>query len=137
MQAAMRSKDLAKLGDSITNLLYSLAESLHSGRFSGKKVSGKTLASALRLANLRQLASPRLDAHGLGDSVEAAIAYAWICGMFNISEAAALLAQEFQIAIKEGGGTRQAQVRAEATAFAALLRNLWEKEQTGNRISMQ
>lgn len=128
----MRSKDLAKLGDPLTNLLHSLAQSLSTGRFSGKKVSGKTLATALRLSDLRRLAPPRLDAHGLGDSVEAVIAYAWICGMLNISEAAALLAQEFQRAIKKTEETRQARTRAVATAFAALLRNLWEKEQAGN-----
>jgi hypothetical protein len=131
IKAAMRSKDLAKLGDPLTNLLHSLAQSLTTNRFSGKKVSGKTLATALRLADLRQLAPPRLDAHGLGDCVEAVIAYAWICGTLNIAEASKLLAQEFQLAISKTEKTRQSKSKAEATAFAALLRNIWEKEQKG------
>lgn len=137
IQTAMRNKELAKLGDPLTNLLHSLAQSLVTDRFGGNKVSGKTLATALRLADLRRLAPPRLDAHGLADSVEAIIAYAWICGMLNIPEAATMLSKEFQRAIKNTERTRQAQTKAVATAFAVLLRNLWEKEQAGNSQGSQ
>jgi hypothetical protein len=129
VQVAMRSKDLAKLGDSLVNLLDSLAQSMVANRFEGAKVSGKTLASALRCANLRQLAPARLDAHGLGDSVEALIAYAWIRGAFTIPEAAALLARELQRASAEPVDAKRPRAQPSVTAFAALLQHIWVTHQ--------
>lgn len=128
VESAVRRKDLARLGDSLTNLLYSLAESLVTNRFSGGKVSGKTLAAALRLSNLRHLAPTRLDAHGLGDSVEALIAYNWIRGNLHISKAATLLAREIKHAT-ENTALGQIQVKPVVAAFAALIRNMYLKEQ--------
>ncbi|MFX1474539.1 MAG: ribonuclease III family protein [Promethearchaeota archaeon] len=132
----MRRKDLAKLGDSLTNLLYSLAESLVTNRFSGGKVSGKTLAAALRLSNLRHLAPSRLDAHGLGDSVEALIAYNWIRGKLNILEAATLLAREIEQAA-ENMEIGQIQIKPVVAAFAALLRDMHLKEQAASTRESQ
>jgi hypothetical protein len=129
VQAAMRSKDLAKLGDSLVNLLHSLAQSMVANHFEGAKVSGKTLASALRSANLRHLAPPRLDAHGLGDSVEALIAYAWIRGAFTIPEAARLLARELQRAGSESVGAKRSMAQPSVLAFAALLQHVWANTQ--------
>ena len=125
MEAAMRSKDLAKLGDSLVNLLHSLAESMAAKRFAGAKVSGKILASALRSANLRQLAPSRLDAHGLGDSAEALIAYGWIRGAFSIPEAAKLLARELLRASEQPVEPKSSRMQPAATAFAALLQLIW------------
>jgi hypothetical protein len=129
VESAVRRKDLARLGDSLTNLLYSLAESLVKSRFEGGKVSGKTLAAALRLSNLRHLAPSRLDAHGLGDSVEALIAYKWIKGNLNIPEAAAFLAREIKYAT-ENKALGQAKVQPIVAAFAALIRDICQKEHT-------
>ncbi len=128
VESAVRRKDLARLGDPLTNLLYSLAESLVENRFGGGKVSGKTLAAALRLSNLRHLAPSRLDAHGLGDCVEALVAYTWIRGTLNIPEAVALLAREIMQATESevlGSG----QTQPIAKAFAALIRDICLKEQ--------
>jgi hypothetical protein len=135
VQAAMRSKELAKLGDSLVNLLHSLAQSMVLNRFEGAKVSGKTLASALRTANLRQLAPPRLDAHGLGDSVEALVAYAWIRGAFGIPEAATLLAQELQRAASAPLQGKSSRVEPEVAAFAALLRHIAASNLSGEMQS--
>jgi hypothetical protein len=129
VQAAMRSKDLAKLGDSLVNLLYSLAQSMAANRFEGTKVSGKTLASALRNANLRHLAPSRLDAHGLGDSVEALIAYAWIRGTFTIPEAATLLARELQRAAAKPIDAKPLREQPAVSAFAALLQHIFANDQ--------
>ncbi len=123
----MRRKDLARLGDSLANLLYSLAESLVHERFGGGKISGKTLAAALRLANLRHLAPSRLDAHGLGDSVEALIAYKWIRGKLDIQESVALLAREIKHAT-ENREPGQTQGQPVVKAFAVLIRNICEDE---------
>ncbi len=130
MQAAMRSKDLAKLGDSLVNLLHSLAQSMVANRFEGAKVSGKTLASALRIANLRQFAPSRLDSHGLGDSVEALIAFAWIRGAFSIPEGATLLAQELRRARAEPIEAKYPRAQPAIAAFAALLQHICAKDST-------
>lgn len=129
IQAAMRNKDLARLGDPLTNLLFSLTQSLATDSFQGKKISGKTLALALRLAELRHLAPSRLDAHGLGDSVEAMIAYAWIRGLFTIPVAVTLLNEHLEKEGKETRTSKAAKSRSIAQSFAALIRFIWEKEQ--------
>lgn len=126
-EEAVRSKDLAKLGDPLTNLLHSLARSLAAGRFEGAKVSGKALASALHLADMRQIAPTRMDAHGLGDCVEALIAYSWLQGRLHIPEAAALLARELQRA-SSGDSRSMRSSQTAAQAFAALLRHIWREE---------
>jgi hypothetical protein len=134
IQNAMRHKELAKLGDPLTNLLFSLAYSLHSNQFIGEKVSGKILAAALRYANLRHLAPSRLDAHGLGDCVEAMIAYAWLQGFFTISDAATLLREQI---LRLDPGTRQTKAeRLEiiAKTFSIFLHSIWEKEQADTSV---
>ncbi len=136
VESAVRRKDLARLGDSLANLLYSLAESLVNERFGGGKVSGKTLAAALRLSNLRHLAPSRLDAHGLGDSVEALIAYKWIRGSLDIPEAVTLLAREIKHAT-ENRELGQTQVQPVVTAFAALIRNICQDEQSASTRKSQ
>ena len=136
-QAAMRNKELAKLGDPLTNLLYSLAQSLLSRRFKGSKVSGKVLAGALRLADLRQLAPSRLDAHGLGDCVEAVLAYTWIRGTLEISEAVTLLTQELEKETLAKPKPLKTRSHPIATAFATLLRHLWRKEKSSSNTQSQ
>ncbi len=130
IQAAMRHKELAKFGDPLTNWLFSLAYSHFSNRFHGEKVSGKILAAALRLADLRRLAPSRLDAHGLGDCVEAMIAYGWSRGFFTVSDAAKLLEEQFR---KEGLEIVQTKALREdiiAQAISVLLKHIWQYEQT-------
>ena len=130
----MRHKELAKLGDPLTNLLFSLAISIQTRRFEGQKVSGKILAAALRLAELRHLAPSRLDAHGLGDCVEAMIAYGWLRGFFTIPEAAQILQEQF---LRAGVGTKQSKAeRTESIAmgFSALIQHIWEQEQFSSAV---
>lgn len=134
IEAAMRHKELAKLGDPLTNLIFSLALSIQMRQFEGKKVSGRILAAAIRGADLRHLAPSRLDAHDLGDCVEAMIAYGWIRGFFTIPEAANKLYEQF---LRTGVGTKQSKAeRLEAIAmgFSALLQLIWEKENAANAV---
>ena len=130
VERAMRHKELAKLGDPLTNLLFSLALSIQTRCFAGEKVSGKVLATALRLANLRHLAPSRLDTHGLGDCVEAMIAYGWLRGFFTISEAANTLQEQF---LRTGVGTKQSKaerIESIAMGFSVLLHHIWDQEQS-------
>lgn len=126
---AMRNKGLAKLGDPLTNLVYSLAQSRISGNFFGKKVSGKILAMALRLADLRKIAPARLDAHDLADCVEAAIAYGWIRGYFSIQKAIVILVQASEKANKDITNGKMSLTNPIAYAFAELLKHIWIKDQ--------
>ena len=137
LQAAMRHKGLARLGDLLTNLLFSLAYSLHSTSFAGEKVAGKTLAAALRSADLRELAPSRLDAHGLGDCVEAMIAYAWIRGFFIIPEAAQAIREYFIQVGLEPGLRKAERMERISRGFALFLRYIWEKEQTHKALESQ
>jgi hypothetical protein len=137
IQIAMRRKDLAKLGDPLTNLLFSLAYSLHSKNFGGEKVSGKTLAAALRFAELRQLAPSRLDAHGLGDCVEAMIAYGWLQGFFTISDAVKVLQEQFLLFDTSTDQSRRKRSENIARSFSVLLQRIYEQEQLADTTKSQ
>ncbi len=134
IESAIRHKELAKLGDPLTNLLFSLALTIQIKRFEGEKVSGKILAAALRLADLRHLAPSRLDAHGLGDCVEAMIAYGWLRDFFTIPEAAKTLQEQF---LRTGVGTKQSKaerIESIAMGFSVLLQQIWAHEQSLNSV---
>ena len=75
-------KGLAKIGDGIVNLSYSIAKSIYLTKNSsnkilrtGLKVSKRILSNALKNAEMKSFARSRADAHDLADTVEAIIAY--------------------------------------------------------------
>lgn len=78
-------KGLAKIGDGIVNLIYSVAKSIYLTKTNpnskiirtGKKVSKNILETALKNANMKKYAKVRADAHDLADTVEALVAYVW------------------------------------------------------------
>lgn len=90
-EEAVLNKNLAKLGDALVNLIYSLSRSMVRGRPDGAKAPNKVLSNSLREAGLRCLAPSRVDSHRLGDIAEAAIALAWLKGKIEIKEAAEIL----------------------------------------------
>ncbi len=75
-------KGLAKIGDGVVNLSYSVAKSMYLTRNNknnkiirtGKKVSKIILAEALKDANMKSFSRNRANAHDLADTVEAIIA---------------------------------------------------------------
>ena len=79
-------KGLAKIGDGIVNLSYSMAKSIFLTKNgsnnkvirTGMKVSKTILSQALKNANLRNFAKNRADAHDIADTAEALVAYVWI-----------------------------------------------------------
>ncbi|MFO8019144.1 MAG: ribonuclease III family protein [Promethearchaeia archaeon] len=87
-------KGLAKIGDSIVNLTYSMAKSLYlsentpnkNPHRTGKKVSKRILAEALKNADLKHFAKNRADAHDLADTAESLIAYTWISQNLTIKQ---------------------------------------------------
>jgi len=87
-------KGLAKIGDGIVNLTYSIAKSIFLTKNNsnekiirtGVKVSKKILANALKNANMKNFAKSRADAHDLADSAEALIGYVWLSNFMTLHE---------------------------------------------------
>ena len=87
-------KGLAKIGDGIVNLAYSVAKSIVLTRNNtknkisrtGLKVSKKILANSLKNANMKDFAKSRADAHDLANTVEALVAYVWLNNQISLKE---------------------------------------------------
>jgi len=86
-------RGLAKIGDGIVNLTYSIAKSIYLTKKNpnkvfrtGLKVSKKILSNALKNANMKSFARSRADAHDLADTVEAIIAYIWLNNQMTLHE---------------------------------------------------
>jgi hypothetical protein len=90
-----KDKGLARLGDSITNLVFSIAVSLVLKRPEGGRASDKVLSQALTEAGLRRIAPKRAGSDQLGDIAESLIALAWLNHTIEIEDAASLVASEF------------------------------------------
>jgi len=90
-----KDKGLARLGDSLTNLVFSIAMSLVLKRPEGGRASDKVLSQALAEAGLRHLAPKRAGSDQLGDIAESLIAFAWLNHMIEIEDAASMVASEF------------------------------------------
>lgn len=113
LREVMVDHGLAALGDAYVNFLYSLYLSRRNGRPLGSKVSGSTLAKALKRAGLRGFLPSRTDRHKQADAAEALIAYAWIMGVTSTEEAISTLESEETL----------------EEAFAALLKMIQERVQ--------
>ncbi len=93
-------KGLAKIGDGIVNLAYSVAKSIFLTKNNlnekiirtGKKVSKTILETALKNANMKNFAKARADAHDLADTVEALVAYVWFSNKMTLKELVNFLA---------------------------------------------
>jgi hypothetical protein len=86
LEIAAKNKGMAKLGDEIVNMVYSLAESLFLKKPTGEKVNATVLSESMRRSELRPLARSRANAHSIADSAEAIIAYAFLQKKASISE---------------------------------------------------
>lgn len=87
-------KGLAKIGDGIVNLAYSVAKSIYLTNNNqndkiirtGKKVGKIILGSALKNADMKRFAKTRANAHDLADTVEAILAYMWLSNKMTLSD---------------------------------------------------
>ncbi len=93
-------KGLAKIGDGIVNLAYSVAKSIFLTKNNlnekiirtGKKVSKTILETALKNAHMKNFAKTRADAHDLADTVEALVAYVWFSNKMTLKDLVDFLA---------------------------------------------
>lgn len=112
-------KGLAKIGDNLVNLCYSLAQFLSYSKIGGKKVPNKALAHALRRSVLRRFAGRRRDAHGLADAVEAIIGYCWLKGLISLEGIVHVLTASLRGCLHENKTDEDT-----STAFMKLLDDL-------------
>lgn len=98
-------KGLAKIGDGIINLTYSVAKSKYLTHFKsipespireGKKVDKHILSNALKNADMRQYAKTRPDSHDLANTYEGLIAYVWLSGEITIKQIISILASQLE-----------------------------------------
>ncbi len=118
-------KGLAKIGDGIVNLTYSMAKSIvltqsnlnNKVLRTGLKVSKKILADSLKNADMKKFAKSRADAHDLADTVEALVAYIWLSNQMSLNEIIDLLTSNLS-----GNLTiRSEEIKNATEAFTKLL----------------
>ena len=124
IEEIFRDKGLAKLGDSLVNLVYSLAKSRIRDKPDGWKVPGKVLAEAIRKSGLKEYAPRRSDAHSLGDSAEGLIAYVWLAKVLDLEEISRVLEEEMK---KWKITNRRSEIQMATKAFAVLLKIIKSK----------
>lgn len=120
-RSLINDKGLARLGDSITNLVFSFAVSLVLKRPEGVRASDKVLSQALTEAGLRHIAPKRAGSDQLGDIAESLIASAWLRNTIEIEDAASTVASEFNEADLQD---RRAKDQSAIRGFRKLLQRI-------------
>lgn len=118
-------KGLAKIGDPIVNLSYSIAKSIVLSNYgqnkkvhrTANKVSKEILSNALKLADMKSFAKNRADAHDMADSVEAIVAYLWLKNAIKIDEIIHFLGEN----LKGNLTDRKEEIKSAIIAFKNFL----------------
>ena len=118
-------KGLAKIGDGVVNLAYSVAKSIFLTNNStnkkivrtGLKVNRTILSNALKNANMKEFAKNRGDAHDLADTVEAIIAYVWLSNKMTLSDIIDILKNNFEGDLR----IKSQELKSATQAFTKLL----------------
>jgi len=97
VEEIMNDKGLAKLGDGIVNLCYSLAKSKVLGHATGDKVRDSVLARAIRATEVYRHISRRTDSGRAADAYEAIMAYLWMTGKITVQSTVDALTQTLHI----------------------------------------
>ena len=117
-KAIMRNKGLAKLGDSLVNLCYSLAKSEVLMGPTGEKVRDSVLARAIRDTPVYTHIGRRTDSGAAADAYEAIIAYLWLTGNLTIEFMVSSLVRELDI---DSDTNRKQEGEIASEAFRKLL----------------
>ena len=118
VEEIMNDKGLAKVGDGIVNLCYSLAKSKALGHATGDKVRDSVLARAIRSTEVYRHISRRTDLGRAADAYEAIIAYLWMRGVITIQGFVDSLAETLHIDAKTN---RKEEAAIAARSFQHLL----------------
>ncbi|MHA2142321.1 MAG: ribonuclease III family protein [Candidatus Thorarchaeota archaeon] len=120
-KSIIRNKGLAKLGDSLINLCYSLAKSEVLMGPTGEKVRDSVLAQAIRDTPVYQHIGRRTDSGVAADAYEAIMAYIWLTGKITIDKIVSNLVQELDI---DSETNRKREGEVASRAFQKLLLGL-------------
>ena len=118
IEAIMRDKGLAKVGDNLVNLCYSLAKSLALGKTTGEKVRDSILAQAIRQTSVYQHINRRTDAGRAADAYEAIMAYLWLSEKITIHDIVKKLSEKLEI---DNSTSRKKEGDIAAVSFQRLL----------------
>ena len=116
-------KGLAKIGDGIVNLAYSIAKSIYLTENSsnilrtGIKVNKTILSNALKNADMKNFAKNRADAHDLANTVEAIVAYVLLNDKMTLNEIIDFLKDNLSGDIQ----SRTLEIKNASVAFTNLL----------------
>lgn len=121
---AFLDEDLAKLGDALVNLMYSVARSQVRDKPDGGKVPNSVLSDALHESGLRKLAPSRADRHKLGDIAEAIVAYAWTESKLDLDESVKIISASLSV---EDFEERRFLLEATKDGFVNLLKTISER----------
>ncbi len=120
-------KGLAKIGDGVVNLTYSIAKSLYLTKTNkdkqirtGTQVNQTILSNALKNANLKSFAKTRANAHDLADTVEALVAYIWLGNKMTLTEIIDFLLENLSGNLYE----RRQEIDGATNAFTNLLKHI-------------
>ena len=97
VEEIMNDKGLAKIGDGLVNLCYSLAKSQVIGYATGDKVRDSVLARAIRATDVYRHISRRTDSGRAADAYEAIIAYLWMKGSITVQGMVNILVQTLHL----------------------------------------
>ncbi len=117
----MRDHSLAKFGDSLTNFVYSLAKTQQYKQPFGERVLDKSLAEAIRNANLRAIMPSSVSAGDLGDGAEALIGHAFLKKIMTIDEMVKIIKAVMQTKTLEEVSYRSNERLLMAEAFEKVL----------------
>ncbi|UCD73249.1 MAG: hypothetical protein JSW01_01015 [Candidatus Bathyarchaeota archaeon] len=87
----LSNKQLAALGDSYLNFLYSVYLSGKLGHPTGSRIKGSILQNALKDSGLRKILPKRVDRHSQADAFEALAAYSLIKELVSFKKALKIL----------------------------------------------
>ncbi len=111
IEEILRDKNLAGLGDSYVNFVYSLAISKKLGRPTGAKVNNRILATAVDASGLRKFLPRRVDRHNRGNAAEALLVLAWLQDLLEMEDCIKVLTENDDV----------------VKAFAILLQQIMHK----------
>jgi hypothetical protein len=93
IKEVLTSHELAALGDTFINFVYSLSLSKMRNRPTGARVKGSVLSGSLKASGLRSFLPSRIDSHKQADAAEALIVYAWMKQLISIHEIVLILSE--------------------------------------------
>lgn len=85
--------EFSKLGDSLTNFVFSLALTKIFNRYEGVRVSNFVLSEALKKSTFNYLIKKRQNRHEKGNIVESIILFSWVKEYFEILDLVKLLSE--------------------------------------------